>query len=585
MHEKLGILVSETEQIDMVSGTFLSPVIVQMFTNPQTGMFDVNFLRNFVASIPNDPSGSSDALWQYIKTTMNKERMNTKYMTLVGRGMFVTDAEIDQAIADNSKSYQVSYVSAAYNSIPDSTVSVSNSDIKAYYNAHRNDFKRTAVRDVEYVLFNVEPSNDDFLQAATVVDGLAAEFAASESPMQYAQLNSHSTPDTRYLKDLQLSGNMAIMAEKGDLDMIEGPVLAGNTYTMTRISDVKMIPDSVGAKHILLPATSAEQADSIVRAIKGGAAFADLSTQYSLDTYAASQGGDLGHFAPEQMVPEFADAVVASRVGDVFVVESQFGLHVVQTTFKMPAVKKTQFATVVYEIEPSAATDQIVYSNASSFFEQATGSQSNFDAAVNEQGVSKRVARINPTDLNATGLADSREMVRWAYNQKAGDVSSIMKIGEDYVVALLTSVQEDGFAPVEKVASEITPLVRQEKKAELLAAKMTGSTLDQVAQAIGKEVGSSADVEFNSYYFEGAGMESKLIGAVTGAKQGALSKVVDGITGVYMFTVDSQTDIETPVAKDEQVRLQAISEAYISDRVTQAFMLKADIKDYRVKFF
>lgn len=584
-YEDLGLTVSEQEQIDMVSGSYISPVMTNVFVNPQTGLFDAAMLRNFVSNISTDPTGNVDALWRYFKANMNQERVNSKYMTLVNGGMFVTDLQVEQSLSDNQKSYTASYVVQPYSSVADSVVTVSNAEIKEYYNSHLNDYRRSATRDVEYVLFNVIPSEEDYAQAAQTIAGLASEFEATESPLQYAQLNSHRTPDTRYYKESELSGNMAIMASKGSKAEVDGPTLSGTTYTMSRISDVKMLPDSLGAQHILLDPSQAELADSIVKAIKSGASFAALSSQYSLDQAAAAQGGDLGHFAPEQMITEFADAVIASRVKDVFVVTTQFGLHVVQTTFKTPDVKKTQFATVIYEVEPSSYTDQNVYAQATSFIEKAAGSVSNFNAAVNEEALSKRVARIRPTDSDVTGLDRSSEIVRWAYTQAEGDVSDIIKIGDDYIVASLTAVQLDGYAPLEKVASEILPAVRLQKKADLIASQMQGSSLAEVAQAIGEEVETASDITFGSYYIDGVGVEPAFVGAATVSKLGALSKAIKGNTGVYMITVTDAKDQEATSAQDEKIRLQAQASSYISDRATQAIMFGADIKDYRVKFF
>lgn len=584
-YEKLGIAVSEAEQIDMVSGTYISPVITSIFTNPSTGAFDRSILRQFVSNIPQDPTGSSEVLWQYFKDNMNKDRLSSKYLMLVNRGMFVTDLQVEQSLANSDKSYDASYVVELYSTIADSTIAVSSSEIKAYYDAHRNDFMTAAVRDIEYVLFNVLPSEADYADAQRTVDNMAAEFAESDAPFQYAQLNSHVTPDASYYSDEQLSGALAVMAESGDLEAMNGPILNGDTYTMSCISDVKMMPDSIGAKHILLATGSETIADSIVMALRSGASFSDLSDKYSLDPSANINGGDLGRFAPEVMIPEFSEAIVASRVGDVYTISSQFGLHVVQTTYKSPAVKKTQFATVTYQIEPSALTDQDIYAAANSFIEKANGSSEAFNSAVNEEALSKRVARVRSTDTSVVGLDDSRSLVRWAYSQEAGDVSAIMKIGNDYVVASLTSVIEAGYAALDKVTAEITPMVRREKKAAMLAERMTGSSIDAVAQAVGGEVKSVSNVTFSSYYLDGVGVEPRLSGAMTAATQGALSKAVEGNMGVYKFTVTSSTDVEGATIADERVRLQSAAEAYISDRATQAVMYKSDIQDYRIKFF
>lgn len=584
--ETLGLTISEGEQIDMVSGAYISPIISTVFTNPQTGLFDRTILSNFVSNIDYDPTGGVALLWEYFKTSMGQERTSSKYMTLISKGMYVTDVEVAQAVANSAKYYDASYIVENYASIADSTIKVSTADIKQYYDLHRNSFTSTAVRDIEYVIFDVLPSQSDYADAAKTIESMAIEFERSESPMQYAQLNSHRTPDNFYYAESELSGALAILSAKGDTESVEGPTLNSNVYTMSRIADIKMSPDSVGAKHILLMPTATEQADSIIRAIKSGASFAELSVQYSLDPTAEINGGDLGNFSPELMISEISDAVVASRVGDLYTVQTQYGLHVIQTTYKSTPVKKTQVATVTFEVEPSAVTQQDIYSKASQFITESGGSLDNFNAAVNSSSLSKRVARVRSTDSNVTGFTNSRELVRWAYTQNEGDVSEIMEIDGDYVIAALTSVQEDGVAPMDKVSADIIPLVRQQKKGEMLAAKMQGSSLDQVASSLGSEVSSVDGVIFDSYYLDGVGMEPLFIGAVTAAKEGALSKPVQGTSGVFLFTVTASEDVTYASTEDEEkVRLQALSESYVTERVTQALMLKAGIKDYRVRFF
>ena len=153
-------------------------------------------------------------------------------------------------------------------------------------------------------------------------------------------------------------------------------------------------------------------------------AFAELAEVYSNDPGSKSKGGDLGVFAPSQMVPEFGDAVLANEKGKVFTVDSRFGTHIAEVTYLSKPTKKVQLATITYRIEPSQTTQQAVYANASKFIAEAHGSYENFDKAVASNSLSKRVARIRNTDRNLNGIDNSREIVRWAFNGEKGDVSA-----------------------------------------------------------------------------------------------------------------------------------------------------------------
>lgn len=581
-----GLMVSEAEQIDMVDGAYISPFITSKFSNPQTGQYDASALRNFVSNISRDPSGRLALYWNYVKEQMNMQRLLSKYMNLVSKSMFVTDLEVEQGVANADISSSISYIAKDYDQIPDSTVQISQEEVRKYYADHKNVFKQTASRDIEYVVFDVLPSEEDYAAAEKNINEIAEEFAASETPMQYALLNSQTQSGKQYYSEKQLPSALAAFAFGPDSKGMYGPVREGDTYTMARVADVRMIPDSVGARHILIEAGNKELADSIVKALKGGASFSELALQYSKDQAANATGGDLGIFAPDNMVPEFSEAVINTNKGEFFTVETQFGLHVGEVTYKSAPVKKVQLAQIVQKIEPSETTQQTIYGNASKFIAEASGSYENFEKAVSSNSLSKRVARIRNTDRNVNGIDNSREIVRWAFNGEKGNVSSIVEIDGNYIVAAITGVTQDGIAPVEEVSRDIASILRNRKKGDMLAQEMSGgSSLAEMASKLGLEVKEASDIEFNSFYINGLGVEPKLIGAVTGAQENALSKPVKGSTGVYLFDVTSRSNIETVTPESEKVRLEASAQGYIMERIWQSLVSSSNIVDNRAKFF
>ena len=581
----LGIEVSEAEQIDMVDGTYMSPVISGNFVDPQTGTYDPNIVRNFVASISQDPSGSRSMLWNYLKDQMISQRQLSKYMELVSGGMFVTNLEIEQGVAHSNTVSNISYVMQEYTQIADSTINVTDAEIRAYYDEHKNMFRQVGARDIEYVTFNVLPSASDYEAAEKTINEMAAEFETNDNPLQYATLNSHEQVSKSYLSESQMTPALAAFAFGPDNNKMYGPVKEGDTYTMARVADVRMMPDSLGARHILIAAGETARADSLVKVLKNGGDFAALAGQYSIEPGAAQRGGDLGVFTPDQMIPEFSEALLQASVGDIFTVTTQFGIHVVELTHKSPLKKKVQLAEIAYNIEPSNMTQQSVYSNASKFIADANGSYDNFKKAAADAGMASRAVRVRSTDRNISGINNSREVVRWAFTAEQGDVSSIIEVDGDYVIAVLDGITEDGIAPMDKVSADITTILRFEKKGEMLAEKMQGTSLSEVASKLGKEVSQAEGIDFNSFYIDGIGVEPKLIGAVAAAQPNVLSKPVTGSTGVYLFDVTSRENVDNTTAESEKVRLNAMGEAYISERVGQAIFNASDIKDVRVKFF
>ena len=240
--EAAGFRVGEAEQIDMVDGTYISPVVRSTFINPNTGVYDGTMLRQFVSNLSRDASGRAAMMWEYLKDQMTKQRLVLKYMALVAKGMYVTDLEVDQAVAGSNVASGISYIVENYDRIADSTVSVTKEDIRKYYDAHKNAFRQSASRDVEYVMFDVLPSEEDYAAAEKEVNEMAEEFSQSTTPMQYATLNSQAQTDKEYVGENQLSGPLAKYAFGPDNQKMYGPVKEGDTYTLARVVDTKMLP-------------------------------------------------------------------------------------------------------------------------------------------------------------------------------------------------------------------------------------------------------------------------------------------------------------------------------------------------------
>ena len=281
----------------------------------------------------------------------------------------------------------------------------------------------------------------------------------------------------------------------------------------------------------------------------------------------------------------FTDAAMNANVGDIYTVESDAGLQVVKLTYKTRPVRKMQVATVTYKIDPSAATIQEAYQKASNFVTAAAGTAEGFAQAVGDQMLSKRTVRIRTTDRAINGLENSKEIVRWAFNGKTGDVSQIMDIDGNYYVAALTGVREKGYATVEQATADITKTLMNQEKARILAAEMTGATLEEVAAATGEQIRKAENVEWNAFYIPEIGVEPQLVGAITAVNVGELSQPVEGVNGVYRFVVTDAQQTGVATEESEKVRLETDAVNFVLQRTMQALNEESDITDLRVKFF
>lgn len=580
--EKIGLAVSDAEQVDMIDGVYLSPVVTSSFVNPNTGTFDAQMMKYFMSNVNGDDG--SYAVWNFLRQQMSQERVMSKYFALISGGFYTNSLEVAHGVKVANNTYSARVVGKDYSSIPDSLVKITNAQIKKYYNDHKEAFKQVASRDLEYVVFDVMPSESDYAEAKRIVDDIAVEFAASDAPMQYATLNSQDKPDHNYYRQDELAPELVALAF-GNSGTISGPTLNGDVYTVSRVADLRMMPDTLGAKHILLQKGQTTLADSILTAVRSGSDFTALALAHSQDKSVSRNSGDLGKFTPAQVPAEFIDAAVTANVGDIYVVDSQIGLQVVQLTYKSRPVQKAQLATVTYKIDPSAATIQNVYQKASAFVAASADGMDAFRQAVNDESLSKRTVRIRSTERNISGLENSKELVRWAFNGKKGEVSQIMDIDGDYFVAALVDVKEDGYTVLDQVSDQITQTLRNKEKARMIETQMAGSSIDQVASAAGVEIKDVTAMEWSAFYIPEFGVEPKLIGAIAGAKAGVLSTPVEGATGVYRFVVTDVQSVENVTAESEKVKLNANALYYINERTMQALTEESDVTDMRVKFF
>ncbi len=294
---------------------------------------------------------------------------------------------------------------------------------------------------------------------------------------------------------------------------------------------------------------------------------------------------DLGRFPPERMVEPFRDATIAAGPRDVFSVTTQYGTHVVQMTYKTTPVRKVQIATVKYNVESSAATEQAAYNKARDFLAAAAGSKEKFDEAVTSTGAAPRVATVGERDREIMGLSNSRELVRWSFNTKPGTVSPIFDIDGNYVIAVLTGAKEAGIADVRDVAPTIIQRLRTDKKAAMLTEQVAGKSLDEIAAMAGANSGDISGLRTNVFYDQALGLEPAVIGAFESVAVGSTSKAIKGYSGVYVISVGSVDTTEEATDASERVRLEAESEGSLPQRLMQALTEGSDIKDYRAKFF
>ncbi|MFC2080973.1 SurA N-terminal domain-containing protein [Bacteroidota bacterium] len=594
---ELGISVSTDELMDMVQGRNPHPIISSLFSDPQTGILNRTFLVQFLRTMNEDPSGAQKTIWLYLENEILKDRAFSKYNNLIRKGLYVTDLEAGDNLRESEKRTDISYVVRRFSSIPDSAISYTESDIQKYYKNHDKDYQQEASRDIEYLLFEVNASEEDDRIANEWINRMKDEYETVEDPVSLVGMESDMPFDDINYSDGSLPESINDFMFSSEVGAVYGPYMEESSYRIARLVDINYLPDSVHARHILLqpdansnPNNLKALSDSLQRELNQGADWNILAREFSTDG-SASVGGDLGWFSEGSMVKPFSDSCFYDKRGDVMMVQTQFGIHLVQVIEKSRASKKVKVAYLSRNIEPSSETYRGIYSQAVKFAGSST-TYEKFNETVASQNLTKRYASdLTESQRTITGLENPRPLIRWAFEAELHDVTrEIFEFSDKYVVAVVSGIREKGVAPLEQVKAEVELEVKKEKKAQKISQDFeTALASHDDIESLGLESGLSVEqannINFTSVSLPGAGIEPRVIAAASVLPEGQMSQPVHGNNGVYVIVVTRVAEPETTDLSFTRTRMTAMRESQANFEAYDALMDDAKIKDNRSKFF
>jgi peptidyl-prolyl cis-trans isomerase D len=597
---RLGLQVSKNEMNDLVTGKNPDPQITQNFGDPQTGQLNRVQLNAFLENVKSQPSDSPvSQQWTAFLLNIRDNKIAQKYNNLIKNSIYVTALEAKEDYIQRNKLVNFSYLNLDYASIPDNQVKPSDQDYSDYYNENKFRFNNPfETRNLEYILFDANPSKADSAEVIAAVQKVAADFRATANDSLFVSINSETKLPISYVRKGQLDAALDSLIFKTSAGGFVGPIFSNGVYKMAKVLDVKVGPDSVKASHILInPASEGgidkakAKADSIRSLIAGGASFAELAAKFGTDA-SKDTGGDLGTFGRGAMVPAFEEAVFNGNAGDLKVITTQFGVHVIKINAQIGSSRVAKVALLDKSLSTSNKTQQDAYKKATAFLAAAKDEKA-FDEESKKLGYVKVVAdNIVATQAAIEGLNTAREIVRWAFDADKGDVSNqVFEMENKFAVARLVDVLEKGTLPQDQVKKRIEPLVVKSVKARMLTEKMNkalagSNSIEQVAQKVGKPVSPVQNVVFANPVIPGLAQENKLVGTIFGSQPGKLSKSVEGEYGVYVFVVNGFSN-PAPLTNVFKQKVQVAQN--VQQRATgEAFKVlrdKSEIKDNRVKFF
>ena len=547
-----GFNVGEEEMYQMLSGELVSNVLMQMFQ----GNLTKEVLIQIESDVEADETGRMRLFWDNLLSTVQTEQFYNKYQSLFSKSSFNNALALAEQVKDNNNTFDVEFVMVPYGFANDTTIVVSEAEIKNYYKAHKDEYKQKASRDIEYIVVDIIPSADDVAATNNTFAAAYEEFKTTANMKSFLLSKSDRTYDNRWYKDGELNSvsknvNDYVFSKNATVSEI---FQNGNTFQAVKVLETAMVPDSVYVKFV--------QAGIENEA----AALAEAEPMWITQTIG------------------FEDLMTAKK-GETLTVNGMV-FNIIDRT--APVAKK-KVAVLEKTAQPSDATRSAAYAKANSVASKAAGKYEGFKKAVEEDGLYAHPYNKMLESANRLGsVNNTKEVTRWAFEAKDGSVSNIISIDNKYyVVAALNGVHKEGYAPLAEVASRIRPILYQEKLAEKKAAevaqKIEGLTdLNAIAEALGTTVSSKDGVTFAS--FTSTGLDNKFIGAASVAEEGVVNGPLKGNNGVYVYNVTGRS--EGAFFTEDDAANRDMQMSYSSLRMLLPVMMDAaGVKDNTARFY
>jgi peptidyl-prolyl cis-trans isomerase D len=585
--EKLGIGSTKEEEKEMIYGANADPMIQQfqiqgtnIFVSQETGMFDPSIIKEFEKQISKiDPSGKVQEQWDYVKAYVIRNHAINKFGVLFAKGTYIPKFLALQAMNLQNATANISFVKIPVSSITDNEVKVSDEDIKSYMQKHAAMFTSDDnTRSMDFVSFDVKPSKEDTARPVNALLEIKNDFAATKDNENFVNNKSEDKFEKSWVNKRTLISSSSDSILSLALNGVYGPYYENNNYKLTKLIEKKDMPDSVKCRHILirtksqgkdvLPDSIAKQRmDSIVTAIKNGADFKALALKYSDDPGSSKTGGEYTFSVPQRsnLSKEFGDFIFDGKTGEKKTVhvdnDNYTGYHYIEILEQKNMQPAYQFATISKSLYPDQNTVNAAYAKASAFAGKNATAQA-FDDGIKKDGLSKRIGEnVKIYDFTIQGLGPAREIVRWMYEAKPGDVSPVFTLDNRFIVAKLSSIQEKGLAPVTtENRPQLDAIVKAEKKKELIISKYKNVTsLESLAQSSNQQVQHVDSVSLGGSFAPNLGFAPKVIGYAFDPSfaPNTISPAIQEQEGVYFIMVTNRWNKTIdPQAAESAVRQQ-----------------------------
>ena len=586
-----GIVVTDLEYQEMLFGHIDSGYMSRAFYS--NGDNKKTWVNNFNQMLTS-PQGKQNFL-RY-KDVIVSKRKREKFDALVNRGVYANTLEGKYDYTNGARTAEFKYVVKLFKNISDDEVSVSDSDVKAYYNAHKGDkeFQQTEGRDVTLVKIPVGASVEDLDAINAELDELKEAWSNIDDKKAFAEADENGLVSTVRPSQVETNVDESTFFDVKVGSMV-GPYSKGDKMIVANVLSRKMVPDTAASvRHILLQAKDVKdaaemarlnsKADSLVRVIKSGQDFGALAARYSDDPGSKSNGGVYDFFPKGQMVPPFNDFSFGKRIGTIGSVETSYGVHVIEVLDRRYRVEEAEVALITRQVGASDKTKRDAYSAANEFAIEYSTKEELVLAAEEAGYTSSEVVNVIRNAKTISGIRDASELVGWIYSAEQGEISHPIISDKTYVVAVVDLIKEKGEPSFEAVEDKMIAGATKEAKAEMYVELMEGNNLDEIAGNIGNSVRTAfkANMKTAAISGSGAGAEPVVVGSAFSIPVGNMSNPIVGDHGVWVIAPQSITEAEEKTDfLEEQTQLVTRAQSGLSIAVTNAMVEASNVEDKR----
>ena len=607
--EKLGLSVSDAE-IQAIIDEGSHPLLMQTpFRNPQTGAFDKDMLKKFLVDYANLANSQVPAqyaeyyqqmglFWDFIEKNLKQSLLAEKYQNLLAKSLISNPVSAEDAFAARTQQTDVLLAAIPFSSVADSTITVSNDEIKALYKERKETYKQNIeTRNIKYIDVLVTPSEQDRTDVLNEVTEYANQMAETTDMAAFIRTTGSVVPFTGIaINKAAYPSDIATRIDSVKLNEVYGPYYnqVDDSYNAMMVMAKESLADSVQYRQIQVYAETAEKtaalADSIYTALRGGADFAEMAQKYgqtgesawltALSYEGATLDADNMKYI-QTLLKSNKNELTNLQIGQVNVI--------LQVLDKKAVKEKYQVAVVKRPVEFSKETYNKAYNDFSQFVAQNTTLDKLVENA--EESGYRLLERVDfrSNEHMVGGVKNTREALKWVFEANEGEVSPLYECGDNnhMMVVALEKINPVGYRNINTVADMLRLEILKDKKAEKILATFNGASIDQVKAMENAVSDTVKHITFSAPAYVSVTYASEpVLGAFANKSEvNKVSAPIKGNNAIYVLqTINKENNAEEFDAKQEENALATMAGRYASSFINDLYE-KANVKDNRYLYF